>query len=75
VGAGQVEGSVRGEVDLREGRSQQPAEAHSAGKQREQAGNELARHSGGAAREGQAGRQDPAPVSPSDVYLRRFLLL
>lgn len=56
--AGQVEGHVQGALDLREGRPERAAAPRPAGEQREQTDHELARHPGGAEREGCAGIED-----------------
>lgn len=72
VVSGQVEGTVQGALGVREGRSERSAETHPAGEQREQAGDELEGHAGGAAREGVAGAEDHALVQAFDVDIRRF---
>lgn len=70
VGAEQVEGPVQRQLDLREGRAEQPAAPHQAGEQREQAGDELARHAGDPEREGQVGAAHHPSVSSHDVDIR-----
>ena len=62
--AGQVARPIYRQVDLRQGRAQRGPAPHSTGEQREQAGDQLARHPGGPRRQG------PSGSSLSSIYFQ-----